>query len=51
MVTTAAVASKSRGSAGLAEQRVLELKEDEPKGPEQALIGKSGVDLGDSEST
>ena len=35
---------------GLAGQRVLELKEDELKRPEQALMGKSGVGPGDSES-
>ena len=35
---------------GFAGQRVLELKEDEPKRPGQALMGKSGVGSGDSES-
>ena len=35
---------------GLARQRVLELKEDEPKRPGQALMGKSRVGPGDSES-
>ena len=36
---------------GLAGQRVLELKEDDPKRPRQAMMGKSRVGLGDSEST
>ena len=36
---------------GLAGQRVRELKEDELKRPGQALMGKSGLGLSDSEST
>ena len=35
---------------GLVGQRVVELKEDELKRPGQALMGKSGVGPGDSES-
>ena len=35
---------------GFARQKVLEIKKDEPKRPGQALMGKSRVGLGDSES-
>ena len=38
MAATAVAASTSRDSAGLAEQKALELKEDEPKRLGQALI-------------